>query len=294
VTFLFTDIVGSTPSWDRDREAMALSVARHDEIVRETIGKHDGVVFATAGDSFGAAFGDADRAADAALEIMGRLDAEPWASGTPIRVRAGLHTGVADERDDDYFGPTVNRSARICDAGNGGQVVLSAVTAVLVTRHRTVELGTYRLRGVSDLVVVHQLCGSVGDFGALRSQGAAVSTLPIPVSSLFGRGEDIARVAALVGRQRLVTVTGAGGCGKTRLAIAVGHQLGGRFPTERRRWSSSSSVLGWTPAVPSARPSPRSAHVWIVCRWRSSSPRPARRCSPPPTSSIASMTGSGC
>ena len=130
VTFLFTDVEGSTRLWEEDGEAMRSALAAHDRILRSVIEAHDGYVFSTAGDAFCAAFSTPGQAVGAAVEAQRRLGAE--SGPVALRVRMGLHTGTAEERDGDYFGPAVNRAARVMSAGHGGQVLLSLVTEELV------------------------------------------------------------------------------------------------------------------------------------------------------------------
>ena len=130
VTFLFTDVEGSTRLWEEDGEAMRSALAAHDRILRSVIEAHDGYVFSTAGDAFCAAFSTPGQAVGAAVEAQRRLGAESWP--VALRVRMGLHTGTAEEREGDYFGPAVNRAARVMSAGHGGQVLLSLVTEELV------------------------------------------------------------------------------------------------------------------------------------------------------------------
>jgi class 3 adenylate cyclase len=120
VTFLFTDIEGSTPLWEERPGVMAAALERHDIVLGEVIAGHGGHVFSRAGDAFAAAFEDPAEAARAALEGQRRLDAEAWPDPVVIRVRMGLHTGTAQLRDGDYFGPTLNRAARIASAAHGG------------------------------------------------------------------------------------------------------------------------------------------------------------------------------
>ena len=129
VTFLFTDVEGSTSLWEREPEAMRAGLARHDELLRSVLADHGGHVFSTAGDAFAAAFASPVDAVRAALAVQEALAAEPWPTSTPITVRIGLHTGTADERDGDYFGPTLNRAARIMGIAAGGEVLA-------VGRHR--------------------------------------------------------------------------------------------------------------------------------------------------------------
>jgi class 3 adenylate cyclase len=131
VTFFFTDVAGSTRLWDSDRQGMATSLATHDRILKGAIADHGGYIFSTAGDSFGASFPTAAAALDAAVQAQLALDREAW-SGPRIKVRMGLHTGSSQERAGNYFGPDVNRAARIMSAANGGQILVSGVTAQLV------------------------------------------------------------------------------------------------------------------------------------------------------------------
>ena len=152
VTFLFTDVEGSTRLWEQDGEAMRLALAAHDRIVRSAIEEHDGYVFSTAGDAFSAAFSTPAEAVGAAVEAQRRLGAEDWPVG--VRVRMGVHSGTAEERDGDYFGPAVNRAARVMSAGHGGQVLVSLATEELV-RDRLpdgvsfVDLGEHALVGLA-------------------------------------------------------------------------------------------------------------------------------------------------
>src|ERR1041385_7717099 len=125
LTFLFTDIEGSTRLWERFPEAMRLALEQHDALLKAAIETHNGYVFKTVGDAFCAAFPAASDALSAALEAHLALAAEEWGETGPIRVRMGLHTGTAQERDDDYFGPTLNRVARLQGVGNGQQTLLS-------------------------------------------------------------------------------------------------------------------------------------------------------------------------
>ena len=133
VTFLFTDIEGSTSAWDRHGSAMDRAQARHDEIIRSTVSRHGGYVFSTAGDGVGAAFSTVVEAAAAALGAQRAFAEEPWPQPVTVRVRMGLHTGTAVERDGDYFGPVVIRAARLMGVVDGGRVVCSAVTAALLS-----------------------------------------------------------------------------------------------------------------------------------------------------------------
>src|SRR5262245_46396785 len=129
VTFLFTDIEGSTRLWQEDPDAMTAALARHDVILRTAISEEGGYVFSTSGDAFAAAFGRAGVAVRAAMAAQRALQAERWPDDIALRVRMGIHTGEAVERDGDYFGPVLNRGARVMAAAHGGQVVVTSTTA---------------------------------------------------------------------------------------------------------------------------------------------------------------------
>ena len=124
VTFLFTDIEGSTRLWQQDKAAMGTALARHDQVIREAVAAHGGEVFSTSGDGLAVAFPTASSAVAAALAAQQSLGAELWPTASPLRVRMGLHTGEGERRDGDYFGPAVNRAARLMGVGHGGQVLM--------------------------------------------------------------------------------------------------------------------------------------------------------------------------
>src|SRR5579862_8117364 len=167
VTFLFTDIEGSTRLWESAPEATGAALARHDELVRASVEGHGGYLFATGGDGFAAAFARAGDAVGAAVALQAGLAAEDWPERAPIRVRIGLHTGEAEERGGDYFGPAVNRAARVMAVAHGGQVVCSAATAELLVDAELVDLGEHRLRDLDRAVRVFQV--GEGAFPPLRS-----------------------------------------------------------------------------------------------------------------------------
>jgi predicted ATPase len=223
VTFLFSDIVGSTRSWDSQPDAMSESLARHDALMRATIEQHNGFVFATGGDGFAVAFGRAGSAVDCAAEMQRAL-AEP---GLP-RVRIGLHTGECEERGGDYFGPTVNRAARLMAIGHGGQVLVSASTAQLASNNALRDLGEHRLKDLSTPEHVYQL--GHDDFPPLRSLDVRTTNLPVQLTSFVGRADDVAAVVDLLAHHRLVTLTGVGGVGKTRLALQAAADAVERYP----------------------------------------------------------------
>jgi sugar (pentulose or hexulose) kinase len=206
--------------WEAAPEAMQAALERHDAIVRFEVEAHGGVVFATGGDGFAVAFDRAGDAVAAACAAQAALREERWPERAQIRVRMGLHTGEASERSGDYFGPAVNRAARLMAVGHGGQVVCSEVTATLAEDvAEVVDLGEHRLRDLSAPQRVFQV-GS-GKFPPLRSLSPAVTNLPVVMTELIGRDTDIAEITALLGDHRVVTLTGVGGVGKTRLALAA-------------------------------------------------------------------------
>jgi predicted ATPase/class 3 adenylate cyclase len=222
VTFVFTDIEGSTRLWEDDADAMREALTRHDAILLAVIAEHEGVVFATGGDGFAAAFARAGNAVKAAAAAQVRLVAENMP-----RVRIGIHTGDAQERDGDYFGPAVNRAARLMAIGNGGQVLVSQTTAQLLAGVDLLDLGDHRLRDLSRPERVFQVIvdGDAGDFAPLRSLNMLPSNLPIQLTTFVGRDAELEHIARLVGANRLVTVTGVGGVGKTRMALQVAAEL---------------------------------------------------------------------
>ena len=228
VTFVFTDIEGSTQRWERDRAAMQQALRLHDAVMRSAISAFGGHVFKTIGDAFCAAFGRPEDAVAAALEAQRALAAEDFAAVGGIRVRAAVHTGTADERDGDYFGPPVNRVARLLAIGHGGQVLVSGSTAALVAGTLPagavlIDLGEHRLRDLSRPERVHQLSatGLVAEFPRLRSLNVSTDNLPLQVTSFVGRETEIGEIGALLERNRLVTLVGPGGIGKSRVSLHV-------------------------------------------------------------------------
>ena len=228
MTFLFTDVEGSTRLWESAAESMRAALERHDGILRAAIDGHGGTVFSTGGDAFSAVFPRANEAVAAALAAQMHLAKEPWPEEAPISVRMGLHSGVAEQRGEDYFGPVLNRAARLMSAGHGGQILLSAATQglvrdVLPASCGLAELGVYRLRDLGRPETLFQLVHPDlrREFARLRTLEAYPGNLPLQLSSLVGREEDIERVAEALKVTPVVTLTGVGGVGKTRLALQV-------------------------------------------------------------------------
>ena len=228
VTFAFTDIEGSTERWDADRAEMQGAVQRHDELLRGAIEAHDGHVFKTIGDAFCAAFARPEDAVAAMLDAQRALAAEDFDAVRGVRVRAAIHTGTADERNGDYFGPAVNRVARLLAVGHGGQVLASGVTSDLVQgdlppQASLRDLGEHRLKDLSRPEQVYQLLAPdlQAEFPPLRSLNSLPNNLPLMVTSFVGRETEVAEIEALIAANRLVTLVGSGGIGKTRTSLQV-------------------------------------------------------------------------
>jgi len=236
VTFLFTDLEGSTRLWEQYGEAMQEPLARHDAILRGAVESHDGQVVKTTGDGIHAVFALAPDALAAAIGAQRALGAEEWGEVGSLRVRMGLHSGTASLRSGDYFGPALNRAARLMAIGHGGQILCSQVTVDLVRDALSgeldlVDLGSYELRDLGRPEQVFQVAhpSLERDFPPLRSFDAIPSNLPSQRTEFVGREEDLAKFAKLLDRSRVVTLTGVGGVGKTRLALQAAASLMPRF-----------------------------------------------------------------
>ena len=236
VTFLFTDLEGSTRLWEQHPDAMRAALARHDEILRDAVAAHRGHVVKATGDGLLAAFPAAQDALGAAASAEALLGSEAWEATGPLWVRMGVHTGGAELRDGDYFGPAVNRAARLMQAASGGQVLVSLATEELVrdsleAGFGLVELGEHRLRDLSRPERVFQLIGPGlrSEFGPLRSLDVLPCNLPAQLTSFVGRGAELEELLAELESTRVVTLTGVGGVGKTRLALQVAAEALPRF-----------------------------------------------------------------
>jgi predicted ATPase len=223
VTFLFTDVEGSTRRWEADADGMRVALAAHDEVLRKAIEAHGGWLFKHTGDGVCAAFASPRSAVDAAVTAQRALE---------LPVRMGLATGEAELREGDYFGAVLNRAARVMAAGHGGQVLLAESTAGLLSGVDLVDLGPRRLRDLPTAVGVFQVraAGLQADFPALRALDASPGNLRPAVTSFIGRESEVAELHAAVKAHRLVTLTGVGGVGKTRLALEVAARLADEFP----------------------------------------------------------------
>ena len=231
VTFLLTDVEQSTIGWETAPDAMAKAISRHYEILSDAVGRNRGVrpVEQGEGDSIVAAFSRGVDAVAAAIEAQTRFDQEPWPDGAHVSVRMALHTGDAQLRDAfNYFGQTVIRAARLRALAHGGQVIASRATHDLVADHLPSgatwrDLGSHRLKDLGRPEVVYQLCHPDlrADFPPLRGLDASPNNLPAQLTSFIGRERELDEVATLLDEHRLVTLTGAGGCGKTRIALQL-------------------------------------------------------------------------
>jgi predicted ATPase/class 3 adenylate cyclase len=231
VTFLLTDLESSTRLWEEQPEAMRAALARHDELLTMAIEAHGGHVIKGTGDGVHAVFATADAAVAAAVDAQRGLSAETWGETGQLRVRMGLHTGTAEQRGGDYFGSSLNRAARLMAVSHGGQVVCSHATADLardaLTGVEFCDLGEHRLRDLSrpERVFQIQTPELPQEFGPLMSVDAFPGNLPLQVSSFIGRDRDLARVASALEQARVVTLTGVGGVGKTRLALQLAGEV---------------------------------------------------------------------
>jgi predicted ATPase/class 3 adenylate cyclase len=231
VTFLFTDLEGSTRLWEEQPDAMRDALARHDAILRTAVESHRGHLVKMTGDGVHAAFTTPRDAVGAAVAAQRALAAEPWGETGPLWVRMGIHTGEAQYRDGDYYGTAVNRAARVMSAAHGGQIVLSQATADLLLDDLSgldlVDLGEHRLRDLSRAERLYQIAatGLERDFPRLRSLDAFPGNLPQQVTSFVGRVDEIKSVTVAFEEARLVTLTGVGGVGKTRLALQAAADL---------------------------------------------------------------------
>ena len=223
VTFLFTDVEGSTGRWETDAEEMRVALAAHDEVLGKAIEAHGGWLFKHTGDGVCAAFASPTSAVDAAVAAQRALE---------LPVRMGLATGEAELRGADYFGAVLNRAARVMAAGHGGQILLAESTAGLLTGVDLLDLGPRRLRDVSAPVGMFQVRapGLRTEFPSLRALDTSPGNLRPAASSFIGRESELDEVQAEVKAHRLVTLTGVGGVGKTRLALEVASRLAGEFP----------------------------------------------------------------
>ncbi len=226
VTFLFTDIEGSTKLWEQHPEAMKAALAKHDSILREFIESSHGHIIKTTGDGVHAVFSTAIDAINSAIVAQYNLNSR--ITSLPIKVRMGLHTGEAELRENDYYGQALNRGARIMSAGHGGQVLLSEVTAQVAREHlpadtNLIDLGEYTLNGLIHAERIFQLAAPdlQKEFPALMSIGTATNNLPTQLTSFIGRERELREAKEKLSSAKLLTLIGPGGTGKTRLSLQL-------------------------------------------------------------------------
>ena len=239
ITFLFTDIQGSTPLWERAPEKMAVALQVHNAALRRAIEANGGVVFKVVGDAFNAAFPTAPQALKAAIDGQRALGSAPWNELGPLKVRMGLHTGEAelDPGGDEYaVSHSKNRVSRVMSAAYGGQILLSQESADLVRRRlpdgvTLKDLGEHRLKGMEWPEHLYQVCvpGLSQDFPPLASGISHPNNLPVQRTSFIGRQAQVSEVKELLKEHTLVTLTGSGGVGKTRLSLQAAQELVDQF-----------------------------------------------------------------
>ena len=277
VTFLFTDMEGSTRLWEVSPNEMQAALKRHDEIVVKQIEAFNGAIILERGegDSVFAVFARASDAVAAACEIQREMRREPWPEQVPMRVRMAIHTGEADA---DYRSAHVNRAARIRAIAHGEQILISGVTAGIVRgslpeKASLIDLGQHRLRDVADVEQIFQLGHPAlrADFPPLKSLGNFRQNLPVQLTSFVGRERERETVRGLIEANRVVTLVGSGGCGKTRLAIQVGADLLEKFPDGVRfvdlaPLADGSLVIGAIASAAAAKDEQGSATVETLIR----------------------------
>ncbi|MEO9170839.1 MAG: adenylate/guanylate cyclase domain-containing protein [Candidatus Baltobacteraceae bacterium] len=236
VTFVFSDIEGSTRRWDRAPDAMRGALGEHDRLFRDCVEAHEGVVFKTIGDAICSAFSRPADAVAAAIDVQRALTKHEWPAETgQLRVRIGVHTGDAISANGDYFGPTLNRVARIMSVGHGGQILVSGTTADRLRDAlpdiRLRDLGVHRLKDLTTPEEIYQIVarGLPDDFPPLSTLDALPNNLPTHISNFIGREEELSQLREMLGKDRLITVTGPGGIGKTRLALQTAADAIGDF-----------------------------------------------------------------
>lgn len=226
--FVMSDVVGSTALWETHGEAMRTALETHDRLLHGAIESAGGRVFKHTGDGMIAVFDDADDAVTGALGAVNALTEGDWGDTGALEVRVSVHAGTASERDGDFFGPPVNKVARINGIGHSGQVLVSDVVRQLMSQPGGVDLGVHQLRDLSESVRLWQL--DPGVHPSLRTLKKARHNLPVMSTEFIGRQAEVDDLRTLLDHHRLVTITGVGGCGKTRLAVEVGAAMADKFP----------------------------------------------------------------
>lgn len=248
--FLFTDIENSSVKWLERRPAMQQALARHDAILRKAIADANGEVFKTAGDAFYAAFRRPVEAIMAAIAAQHRLAKEDWSDVDGLKVRMAVHVGTSEKREQDFFGPALNRCARLLVLAHGGQLLITSATAELLNAEREIDaplrlLGSYPLDDPAQRVGIYQVVigGTPQEFPPLRGAGELATNLPQRVSPLIGRESELETIGKMIAGNRLVTLTGPGGVGKTRLALETGRDQLTKFAAAGERAHPGSALF---------------------------------------------------
>jgi predicted ATPase/class 3 adenylate cyclase len=236
ITFLYTDIEGSTRHWERQPEAMREALQRHDAILNQAIVAQDGKVFRRVGDAFCAAFSQASQALEASAAAQSALIAENWQLEEPLRVRMALHTGAAEARDGDYVGASLNRIGRLLPVSNGGQILLTQATEQLARDNlpdgaRLLDLGQHHFRDLVQPERIFQLAlsGLPEHFPPLKTLDTTPNNLPVQLTSFVGRRQELEEIRTFWSSTRLLTLIGPGGTGKTRLALQAAAESAENF-----------------------------------------------------------------
>jgi len=227
LTFLFTDIEGSTARWELSPDDMRAALQIHDAVLERCVSNSGGVVFKGTGDGVAAVFVSPQKAAESAIAIQRELQDTEWNGSEPLKVRIGLNIGECEPHRGDYFGPPVNRAARIMDVANGGQISISRNVVELVSGLDIEPAGAHQLRGIGTERLYMLRSAEINEDGRpFRSRvGSSTAVLPTPAQDLLGRDDDLKSVTKLARQQRAVTIVGPGGVGKTRFGIEAGWEL---------------------------------------------------------------------
>ena len=260
VSFLFTDVEGSTRLLEALGTGYDALIETHRDILRSSVQEHGGLVFETEGDAVFAVFTAAGDAVAAAGDAQRRLSAHPWPEDGRVRVRMAVHTGDVRQVGGGYYGMSLHETARVCSAGHGGQVLLTGVTHALVPACEVRDLGEHRLKDLTDAVRILQLRGDglAESFPPLRATASVPTNLPASTDEFVGRAVELAEVVDGLAGHRLVTLTGAGGSGKTRLALEAAASLLG----------SLRDGAWLVELAPLSDPALVTAHVAEVLHWR--------------------------
>ncbi|MBE1550959.1 putative ATPase [Mycobacterium sp. OAS707] len=243
LTFLFTDIEGSTRRWEADADAMRVALETHNKVLRDAVEANDGKVFNYTGDGMCAVFHSPRSAVDAAVDAQRTVE---------LPVRMGIASGEAELRGDDYFGAVLNRTARVMAAGHGGQILIDGATVGLLNGVDLIPLGSKRLRDIANPVTLFQVQadGLRTEFPPLKTADPARGNLRPRNTTFIGREAELVELEALFEQHQLITLTGVGGVGKTRLALELGTRLADNF--SEGVWVIELAAVGDPTAVPDA------------------------------------------